>query len=60
MHPKITKRGHGRLWHLEDTVKMKAHADGLAIHLRHTENKKARIVPVKGGYQVWWASKYGG
>lgn len=55
-HPKETKREHGKLWHLEDTVKHKAHAEGLAQHLRKTEDKHARIEPTKNGYKVWWAS----
>ncbi len=60
MHPKETKRLHGKIWHLEDTVHKKAYADGLANHLRHTEDKKARIEPTKEGYKVWWATNHGG
>jgi hypothetical protein len=59
-HPKQTKREGGKLWHLEDTVKMKSHAEGLAQHLKHTEDKKAKIIPTKDGYQVWWATNHGG
>jgi hypothetical protein len=60
MHPKETKRLNSRLWHLEDTVQKKAYAEGLAQHLRRTEDKKARIEQTKDGYKVWWATNHGG
>jgi hypothetical protein len=59
-HPKETKREHGKIWHLEDTLARKQHAEVLANHLRNTEDKKSRIVPTKDGYQVWWATNHGG
>lgn len=59
-HPKETKREHGKIWHLEDTVPHKAAAEALSAHLRHTEDKKARIEHSKEGYKVWWATNHGG
>ena len=55
MHPKETKRLGGRLWHLEDSGLTKGDAGALSSHLRRTEDKRARIVKAKNGYQVWWA-----
>ncbi len=55
MHPNKTKRLEGRLWHLEDSELTKADARALAGHLRRTEDKRARIVKTKQGYEVWWA-----
>jgi hypothetical protein len=55
MHPKVTKRLSGKLWHLEDTVKTKIAAESLRDHLKRTEEKKSRIVKTPNGYQVWWS-----
>ncbi len=55
MHPKETKRLSGRLWHLEDSGLTQVDARALARHLKATEDKRARIVKTKNGYQVWWA-----
>lgn len=56
-HPIETKRLAGKLWHLEDSKLPKSDATALARHLRHTEDKLARINKGESGYQVWWARK---
>ncbi len=55
MHPKETKRLHGRLWHLEDSGLTDVDARALKRHLVKTEEKRARIVKTKDGHEVWWA-----
>lgn len=55
MHPKVTRRSGGRLWHLEDEKLPVTSARALKQHLTHTEDKKAKIVKVGRTYQVWWA-----
>jgi hypothetical protein len=58
-HSKVTKRAEGKLWHLEDSGLTLSDAHALARHLRHTEDKRARVIAGPKGnlkrFQVWWA-----
>jgi hypothetical protein len=54
-HPKVIKYINGVKFHLEDTVTTKCEAEGLAKHLRNTEDKKACVKNTKDGFEVWWA-----
>lgn len=54
-HPKKTKKMEGDVWHLEDYGLKHSDAQVLARHLRHTEDKKARVIRSKDGCEVWWS-----
>lgn len=56
-HPKETKRSGGKLWHLEDSKLKLSEAKALRKHLVKTEDKSAKVIKEKDGYQVWWAMR---
>ncbi len=56
-HPKETRRIKGKIFHLEDSGLTHNDAIALRRHLRHTEDKLARMSKAPNGYRVWWARR---